>query len=1282
MSENYIYTKDYILQYINYIKHYKLKSEYDYKNKIILGYEDFFNKKKKILEGGNLKNAAEKMKKINEMFEKFSEISGNSEELKKKYSKFQEHVDNISKEIEKIDFKGLNIDKIKDDDLKKIISSFNEENNISEHIQDIAYFKKKEIEFFDKTGENSIEKILDKLKLTFKNLNEKKIKEDDIKKITDEFTSYVKKLDENLDKINSEIDTLKKEDLEFKNYLKFNSGENKIKLVRDDDKVNPVINMTKVITNGFLDFDVKIEAMKTSAEEIKKLSENRIIRQKGGENISPNNATKFIDYLNMIQKKIDLFNDKTEEYKKILTQVNSNNKYKTGYFLFMVALSVDKIKRASTYVIFEYIGRNMINFYLKIVNDIILNEEKNLNPIKVENFNYTRDYVVLHKLKNFLLEIQKYIVSEEKKLNDKTKNEIKKKINLFVDIKECSENAQNMFVLLNNYKSVLEEYKISALNKVSIYSRINDISSNPIELEKKFFMSSFDKSQLPNQTKNNEESPYDMFVYSNTKACNNLICIKDKKEGSKQCDIDGEFMKYKFSEVFDSTIYSNNNDLSQYMSLNTLLSNKSDSTEKKNGIVLMTYGYSGTGKTYTLFGSSNENNKTTGILQSTLKTINGLLSVRFRLYEVYGFGLPYPHFWKNKKVTEFPHDVIQYKIEKKNNELSFSDINIFSGEEFSSFVKDYNLNKNSTTYLKIDGNEIKQYFDNFDNLVNKVEKFRENDISDELKSASDKLPQYKKRRVRDTNNNDVSSRSILIYDFMIEMSNGTFVPFLLIDLPGREEIVQTFIDPYFNNNLIKDLYFKGYAALKDRGNATDDFMRAKMIFLMMALNPMGIALYCYDDILNFFTKKIEKEDCEFFGAKNEDKAEEERKKILNTKLMIEYGYNPLELDEKKSFVFSSNKKKILGVNGQKGFIFSEEIINYKGGQLEVIIEPIKNYIIFKKIPDNNVKGYSEEKQLRALVCTHLINRLIMMDKLEIIYNIYKIISEKYLNKYLLKGLESIKDADDYCKKLVESNFKAVHLEKKLISIDKSKKTMSEKSEAKKELLKSIIQNDYYLSPFEGIYINENISGIIKYLSTHEALIPDKIKRIEQEKKLEETSRQDLNLDFQKQQKKMRLWLYDNIEGITLKQTPMNEYKYADIAYFFYMKDELSEYSDWFDAKPLEKSENVAKLRNKKKTEEVNIAAKKIIPKQIFFSANDIQTEYDKVAKSYESSKIFNFENPAIKQIIEPYIMDITDYKILYLFGNYSDDNMRNMKCKNQFGLLEKTKDFISNIVGE
>jgi hypothetical protein len=70
--------------------------------------------------------------------------------------------------------------------------------------------------------------------------------------------------------------------------------------------------------------------------------------------------------------------------------------------------------------------------------------------------------------------------------------------------------------------------------------------------------------------------------------------------------------------------------------------------------------------------------------------------------------------------------------------------------------------------------------------------------------------------------------------------------------------------------------------------------------------------------------------------------------------------------------------------------------------------------------------------------------------------------------------------------------------------------------------------------------------------------------------------------------------------------------------------------------------------------------------------------FDKTIKSYESKKIFCFDNPIIKTILNPYLDIIGDFKIFYLFGNY-EKPMRELKCAQQYELLETTNNFIEAI---
>jgi hypothetical protein len=75
----------------------------------------------------------------------------------------------------------------------------------------------------------------------------------------------------------------------------------------------------------------------------------------------------------------------------------------------------------------------------------------------------------------------------------------------------------------------------------------------------------------------------------------------------------------------------------------------------------------------------------------------------------------------------------------------------------------------------------------------------------------------------------------------------------------------------------------------------------------------------------------------------------------------------------------------------------------------------------------------------------------------------------------------------------------------------------------------------------------------------------------------------------------------------------------------------------------------------------------------------MDSEYRTLADNYKSDRIFNFDNPLITDILEPYLSEIDDYKVFYLFGNDGDDNIRELKCANQFSLFKNTEDFIQTI---
>jgi hypothetical protein len=87
----------------------------------------------------------------------------------------------------------------------------------------------------------------------------------------------------------------------------------------------------------------------------------------------------------------------------------------------------------------------------------------------------------------------------------------------------------------------------------------------------------------------------------------------------------------------------------------------------------------------------------------------------------------------------------------------------------------------------------------------------------------------------------------------------------------------------------------------------------------------------------------------------------------------------------------------------------------------------------------------------------------------------------------------------------------------------------------------------------------------------------------------------------------------------------------------------------------------------------------------------VEKMYNYINDSYSSSKLFSAKKPLIENILESYLPPpgssdfsksyITDFKVFYLFANYDEGNkgLNELKCKNQYDLLENTLGFIEAI---
>ena len=279
----------------------------------------------------------------------------------------------------------------------------------------------------------------------------------------------------------------------------------------------------------------------------------------------------------------------------------------------------------------------------------------------------------------------------------------------------------------------------------------------------------------------------------------------------------------------------------------------------------------------------------------------------------------------------------------------------------------------------------------------------------------------------------------------------------------------------------------------------------------------------------------------------------------------------------------------------------------------------------------------------------------MLNKFDIIKEIYQKICKEFINDSIDKYVDNMKDVTeirDITDNLLSTRFKGERVIRSEVSefrrvvesvIHKNPNIIISDADMPiiKAELKSILEYDYYLTPFTGIYINENIIGLIKYLAGK--MIKEEVDR---DKFLnEQIHKQNDRLDFSFQQKVSRVWLMSN-PTVTPK--------------------EIQEFYDF---------ENIADVPLKLKLKDE-------YSDNLKFNIDNMIDEYEKVRTSYHSNYIFNFKQPLITEILDPYITKINDYKVFYLFGNYKDEVTRDLKCEYQINLLNSTGDFINIITGK
>lgn len=840
---------------------------------------------------------------------------------------------------------------------------------------------------------------------------------------------------------------------------------------------------------------IKIKGFNDLMHSVKKYKINKLNLQKGG---SWNDfLTAMTDYhlqISQIMNKYNDFKKEAREYNILYIQLYNHKMYLMNYLNFIMT------SESSSFRIIQNLSRGIVSFYQFVVDTILRKIDENKDePINAYFYKY--HYITLKVLAKFLPELYKDWALFE--ADEGEKNSYKLEV-----FKVNNPKLKNLLFILDSFKNILKDYYNKFATRVATYLRINDWKV--IADTDKVFTKSQDNKTLLDNT------------------------------GLKKCIQDTSFVEsvsnIPFREIYDPEGFKDNATLAVYMNIPTYLSDN-------NSIMMITYGYSGVGKTYSIFGSSGQ----PGILQESLKQMNNRISMYYRAYEVYGRALPYSFYWERES-KDYNHSIFAYKKDFDSPDEYKPYTNSGEGNGLLNYIKDVN------TYSKIEGRDI----DNFSDIVYEIDEYRK-----------------KVGRIRRTKNNKESSRSIMVYDFRIEVSKDQFVYFVLVDLPGKEDIVKTFVENPSRELLAEERREKPDGSLElECYQAKFTGYDPRIIKSMMYVNPLW--LMTIPEIAKKFYQFCYKNSREFEN-------------------MIWISYVP-------SVAIRLNDKERIFEGGE----IIDNVDGFTGGVTGSF--SFRNFSKKKdiKIESNEYKKF--EIMLRSL---ELMKYLLNENKLDLINKFYN------LNFF-----------ENQTEKLCKNPGNA---------------------------------------GFEAVYINENILGLLTYLSYKVLNVPKSETII---------SSQVTNT-------------YKNIMGITKPYTEIRPNELNQNQNNFLQKNKLGKSgSTIFNTELIAQTYFLRKL--------ISDSSNKyyINSNNILKGMNEdsyLRSEYPDLV---EGKKIYDFNKvykpgktqddiPPIAEILQPYLeeSDESDFSPninnVYLF--YVVSNMNKGKCENQMQLINDSKKFIKSI---
>ena len=502
---------------------------------------------------------------------------------------------------------------------------------------------------------------------------------------------------------------------------------------------------------------------------------------------------------NLYRDKLVIMRSLIDSYKKEYNQFNINvynfNKlYIDLYFHQLYITSyIERYLMHHHNTIYNYISRGMIYYYLDIIKRIkkFINEKQGDKVIDYFKKNHQINLLILENFlqklfDNWSLYLKINITDEKQREKMNTT-----KLNLLDDRITDPKLKFNIF-LFNMFKDILDTYSSLYSPPVGAYLRINDVNKKLADNLKIFYSS--DNVNL---------------IEKSLDKCSELTSLKSLQQITSNDDIKNLSIFIKnvknmgFKSIFDPYGFENNETLSLYMSIPNFLS-------QSRSILIITYGYSGVGKTFTIFG----NQENHGILQKSLQNIRNKKGIKVRAFEIYGVALPYKSYWNNKTPENYNHSIFSYEYPYNSGDpIEYKD------ERMKKYLDEIkNPFDTDDTYTELNDKDI----NDFNNYIKRIDAHR-----------------TKVGRIKETINNPVSSRSIIIFEFKIKIDDDKQVYFIIMDLPGKEDVKGTYV---YNDNIsdkkyginIKKKIIKDYP-MKDKNN---DPLRAAIF-----LNPMFISVF-------------------------------------------------------------------------------------------------------------------------------------------------------------------------------------------------------------------------------------------------------------------------------------------------------------------------------------------------------------------------------------------------------------------------------------------------------